>query len=60
MTFADDSTGIDDAPAGNAADPGDLATGLPWLKSWLSVYVFVTICFVTWVVLLIVLERVFS
>jgi hypothetical protein len=60
MISPDDSIGTDDPPDGKPADPADEATGLPWLKSWLSVYVFVTMCFVTWVVLLVALERVFS
>jgi hypothetical protein len=60
MNSPDDSIGTDDRPAKKPADPADEATGLPWLKSWVSVYVFVTISFVTWVVLLVVLERVFS
>ena len=45
---------------GTRADPGDEATGLPWLESWASVYAFVIGCFVTWVVLLVALELVFS
>ncbi len=41
--------------------PGDDAdTGLPGLRSWRGVYLFVTGCFILWVVLLTVLEKVFS
>ena len=60
MTSPDDTVGAAARPPWKARDPGDEATGLPWLKSWASVYVFVTGCFVTWVVLLVVLELVFS
>jgi len=60
MISPDDTTGSAGRPAGDAVDPGDEATGLPWLKSWTSVYAFVTGCFVTWVVLLVVLKLVFS
>jgi hypothetical protein len=38
----------------------DDATGLPWLRSWTSVYALVAGCFVTYVVLLVVLEQAFS
>ncbi len=46
----------------NARDdePPDHATGLPWPRSWLGVYLVVVGSFVTWVTLLVVLERVFS
>jgi hypothetical protein len=35
-------------------------TGLPWLRTWRGVYVFVIGCFVLYVVLLAVLTRTFS
>jgi hypothetical protein len=38
----------------------DETTGLPGLRTWRQVYVAVTITFVLWVVLLVVLERVYS
>jgi hypothetical protein len=60
MSSPDDTNGPADRLPGDPADPGDEATGLPWLKSWVSVYVFVTGCFVAWVVLLVVLELVYS
>ena len=57
---------IDDEPA-VPPDPPDLAdeppaeaTGLPWPRTWPGVYAVVMICFVAWVVLLVVLERSFS
>ena len=57
---------IDDEPAGPPHPPGpedqprDEATGLPWPRTWPGVYGVVMICFVAWVVLLVVLERSFS
>ena len=47
----------------SAASPGpvdDRATGLPLLRTWRAVYVFVVVAFLTWVALLTALERVFS
>ena len=38
----------------------DRVTGLPLLRSWRVVYVFVVVAFLTWVALLTALERVFS
>jgi hypothetical protein len=60
MTTPDDNNGPADRPPGDAGDPGDEATGLPWPRTWAGVYVLVTGCFVAWVVLLVVLELVFS
>ena len=60
MISPDDTTGTARRPLADARDPGDRATGLPWLQSWASVYVFVAGCFVTWVVLLVALKLVFS
>lgn len=41
--------------------PGDNGrTGLPWLRTWRGVYIFVFGCFVLWVGLLIWLTVVFS
>ncbi len=42
-----------------ADDPPDGSTGLPWPRTWPGVYLFVVGCFVTWVTLMVVLERVF-
>jgi len=47
----------------SAASPGpvdDRSTGLPLLRTWRAVYVFVVVAFLTWVALLTALERVFS
>jgi hypothetical protein len=45
-------------------DPGDAPqdgiSGLPWPRTWPGVYVAVLICFVAWIVLLVVLERYYS
>jgi hypothetical protein len=60
MILGDDTTGTAGRPTGDSGDPGDEATGLPWLASWASVYAFVTGCFVTWVLLLVALKLVFS
>jgi hypothetical protein len=55
-----DTTDTSDQPPA-AADPLDNeATGLPWLRSWASVYALVVACFVTYVVLLVVLKQAFS
>ena len=56
MTVGGDQDGPPDAPA-PADQPPDDATGLPWPRTWPGVYAVVTICFVAWVVLLVVLER---
>jgi hypothetical protein len=51
----------DDGSAGASPTPvDDRATGLPLLRTWRAVYVFVVVAFVTWVALLTALERVFS
>jgi hypothetical protein len=60
MTFPDgDSTGLPQPPD-SPDEPPDASTGLPWPCTWPGVYLFVMGCFVMWVVLLVVLERVFS
>jgi hypothetical protein len=38
----------------------DELTGLPWLRTWHGVYLFVFGCFVLWVVLLLALTMSFS
>jgi len=40
---------------GGPSDDSDKLTGLPWLRTWRGVYVFVFGFFVLWVVLLLVL-----
>ena len=51
----------EDGSAGTSpARVDDRATGLPVLRTWRAVYAFVVIAFVTWVVLLTALGRVFS
>jgi len=56
MTSPDSTHGA--ADVSEAVD--DESTGLPWLRSWPRVYLFVMGSFVTWVALLLVLERIFS
>ena len=55
----DDRAGPPHAPV-IADELLDGATGLPWPRTWPAVYAVVLICFVAWVVLLVVLERSFS
>ena len=50
-------------PIPSDSQPGgvdDRTTSLPLLRSWSSVYLFVTAAFVIWVVLLTALQRMFS
>jgi hypothetical protein len=56
MTIDDDQHGPPHPP-GPADEPPDVSTGLPWPHTWPGVYAIVMICFVAWVVLLVVLER---
>ena len=60
MTIHDDDRAGPPHPPVNADELLDGATGLPWLRTWPAVYAVVLICFVAWVVLLVVLERSFS
>ena len=53
----DDTTG---QPPAGAAEKDNELTGLPWLESWAGVYALVFGCFVTYVVLLVVLKQAFS
>ena len=57
MIPPDDTT---DQPPAGAAEKDNESTGLPWLESWAGVYALVFGCFVTYVVLLVVLKRAFS
>ena len=56
----DDEPAVPPHPPDPAAEPHDESTGLPWPRTWPGVYALVMICFVAWVVLLVVLERSFS
>jgi hypothetical protein len=60
MIPPDDTIGTADQPPASAAEKGDEATGLPWLESWAGVYALVVGCFVTYVLLLVVLKQAFS
>jgi hypothetical protein len=57
MTIRDDERAGTTNPSERADEPPDGATGLPWPRTWPGVYALVLICFVAWVVLLVVLER---
>jgi hypothetical protein len=51
----------EDGSAGASPAPmDDRSTGLPLLRTWRAVYVFVVVAFLTWVALLTALDRVFS
>ena len=50
----------DDAAGAPPAPVDDRVTGLPLLRTWRAVYIFVVVAFVIWVALLTALERVFS
>ena len=43
----------------DAEQPADKSTGLPGLRTWRAVYVFVLVSFAVFVILLIALERAF-
>ena len=60
MTIHDDDRAAPSHPPVIADELLDGATGLPWPRTWRAVYAVVLICFVAWVVLLVVLERSFS
>jgi hypothetical protein len=42
-------------PVATPVDIKDEVTGLPWLRSWRGVYLFVFGCFILWVALLLAL-----
>lgn len=56
MTPASPSYTADTLPA---ADPDD-ATGLPWLRTWGRVYLFVLVVFIAYVLAMLALSRVFA
>jgi hypothetical protein len=60
MTIRDDDRARPPHSPAIADEPQDGATGLPWPRTWPGVYVVVLICFIAWVLLLVVLERSFS
>ena len=53
------ATNMEESPA-PPASANDETTGLPRLRTWRSVYLFVLAIFIIWVVLLSALSRVFS
>jgi len=54
-----DHPSAENAPGGRVP-PSDEITGLPGLRTWRSVYIFVICVFVLWVGLLTVLTRLYS
>jgi hypothetical protein len=60
MTPENDDRAGPSKPGAPVLEPLDTATGLPWPRTWPGVYTVVLICFVVWVILLVVLERSFS
>jgi hypothetical protein len=48
------------AAAESTQDTESETTGLPLLRAWPAVYLFVTVVFIVWVALLIALERTYS
>ena len=56
----DNATRADDAPRGPSSGARDGTTGLPWLRTWRGVYLFVFGCFIVYVVFLTVLTHAFS
>jgi hypothetical protein len=56
MTLHDD----DQVGPPHSPEPAGEATGLLWPRTWTGVYAVVLVCFVAWVVLLVVLERSYS
>jgi hypothetical protein len=47
-------------PADPPAPVDEASPGLPWLRSWPAVYLFVLGCFAAWVALLVVFGRLFA
>ena len=60
MTLPDENTQYAPAPPTTVNAGANDPTGLPWPRSWRGVYVFVMVCFATWVALLLALEMIFS
>jgi hypothetical protein len=60
MTLSEEDSRVLMHPSAHADELPDNSTGLPWPRTWPGVYLFVMSCFVMWVALLVVLERVFS
>ena len=55
------NSGANSGNPGRAGGPvDDRETGLPGLRTWRAVYVFVLVLFAVYIVLLVALERMFS
>jgi hypothetical protein len=48
------------SPLPTPGQTDDRSTGLPWLRTWTAVYLFVFGTFVFWIVLLAALSRMFA
>ncbi|MGO9585760.1 MAG: hypothetical protein ACLP2Y_06160 [Limisphaerales bacterium] len=59
MNLPDDQTASSSGTTPGSADSDHCETGLPGLRSWCGVYLFVFGCFVLWVVLLAMLTVLF-
>jgi hypothetical protein len=59
MNPPEDKTAGSSGAAPGPADSGDCETGLPLLRTWRRVYLFVFSCFILWVVLLALLTAIF-
>ena len=60
MKPVNDATGVGDAAPVSTDTGSSEATGLPWLRTWRGVYLFVIGCFAACVALLALFTRVFS
>jgi hypothetical protein len=50
----------DNKSAAAPSNDNDELTGLPWLRTWRGVYLFVFGCFILWVVLMLALTMSYS
>jgi hypothetical protein len=60
VTHHDQDSTVPPLPSPLGEKAADAFTGLPWLRTWPGLYLFVMGCFALWVALLVVLERSFS
>ena len=60
MNPPDDQTAGSPGRKPGHMDSNDRETGLPWLRTWRGVYLFVFGCFALWVVLLVMLTVIYS
>jgi len=60
MNPPDDQTDASFSTTPGSGDSSDRETGLPWLRTWSGVYLFVFGCFALWVMLLVMLTVIYS